>query len=295
MRETQLEKVEMENNIITHIIANQKGKSIRIKADATIDCSGNAIVSQLSGLETIHEDVYQAASQIFRVAGVDSDNEFSLNMAIKRAVLRKIKDQQWPGSYSSLSIVPGSLRNKKADLKFTLPETITDDEETNKRIAENAHDRVKELYEVVKVQVDSLHHSTIEMVFPKPGIRVLQRSKGKYILTEQDILIGKKFEDSIATGTWPIEEWDNEGQLNMKYFPLNKTYAIPAGCLISDGIDNLFFGGKNISATARAIASARVMGTGLQTGYAAGKIACGKNEEERSNIIAALYNELDKF
>jgi hypothetical protein len=133
------------------------------------------------------------------------------------------------------------------------------------------------------------------MIFPKPGIRVLQRSKGKYVLTEEDILVCMKFEDSVATGTWPIEEWDNDGKLSMKYFPLNKSYSIPARCLMSDEVTNLFFGGKNISATARAIASARVMGTGLQTGYAAGKIACGKNEEERNNIIASLYNELDKF
>jgi flavin-dependent dehydrogenase len=150
-RETQLEKVEMEGNAIRHLIANQNGKLFRIATDAVVDCSGNATVSRLAGLETIHEDVYQAASQIFRVAGVDSDNEFSLNMAIKRATLKKIKDQQWPASYSSLSVVPGSLRDKKADLKFTLPEKITDDEAENKKIGESAHGRVTALYEVINI------------------------------------------------------------------------------------------------------------------------------------------------
>jgi hypothetical protein len=295
LSETTLEKIQREETHITGFSANQNGKTFQITVDAVIDCSGNAVVSQLAGLHTLHEDSYQAASQIFRIKDVASENEYSLNMAIKRTVIKKIKDNQWPSSYSSLSIIPGSLRNTKADLKFTLPETITDNEEANQQIGELARKRAEELFEVIKEEVESLHNASIEIIFPKPGIRVLKRSAGKYVLTEDDVLKCKKFDDSIATGTWPIEEWDNDGKLHLKFFPLNKSYSIPAGCLISDKLDNLFFAGKNISATARAIASARVMGTGLQTGYAAGKIACGKTEEERNQIIASLYNELDKF
>jgi glycine/D-amino acid oxidase-like deaminating enzyme len=295
LRDAQLEKVVKENNIIGRFTANQNGKLYYIEANAVVDCSGSAAVSQLAKLETIHEDFYQAASQIFRLRGVESENEFSLNMALKRTALRKVKDEQWPMSYNSLSIVPGSLRDKRVDIKFTLPEAITDDDERNEQIGEYARDRVQDLFEVIRREVESLGHSSIEMIFPKPGIRVLKRSKGKYILTEDDILKCRKFDDSVATGTWPIEEWDNEGKLHMKFFPLNKSYSLPAGCLISDQVDNLYFAGKNISATTRAIASARVMGTGLQTGYAAGKLACSTTIEERNSIIASLYNELDKF
>jgi len=45
---------------------------------------------------------------------------------------------------------------------------------------------------------------------------------------------------------------------------------------ISPAIENLFFGGRIISATDGAIASARVMGICLQTGYAAGKLAAAQ-------------------
>lgn len=59
----------------------------------------------------------------------------------------------------------------------------------------------------------------------------------------------------------------------MRYFHIDDYYQIPAGCLQSNCIDNLFFAGRNISATDAAIASARVMGICLQTGYAAGCLA----------------------
>jgi hypothetical protein len=54
----------------------------------------------------------------------------------------------------------------------------------------------------------------------------------------------------------------------------------------------LYFAGKNISATTKAIASARVMGTCLQTGYAAGKIATCETSDEQKEMIALLNKEL---
>ena len=59
----------------------------------------------------------------------------------------------------------------------------------------------------------------------------------------------------------------------MRYFDFEDHYQVPAGCLQSASIENLFMAGRNISATDEAIASARVMGICLQTGFAAGCMA----------------------
>jgi glycine/D-amino acid oxidase-like deaminating enzyme len=289
---TEVDSIHIEGRSISHLTATHSKINVRINCQAVIDCSGNAIVSQLSGIETIKEDSYQAASQVFRVAGAQSVDEFALTMGIKRAVLKRTRELHWPSSYNSLSIVPGSLRNNTVDLKLTLPETITDHAAENVKTGIEAHKRVVEIFQVIKHDIPSLQNASIEKIFPQPGIRVLQRSKGKYILTEEDIMTSKKFDDGIAIGTWPIEEWKNDGQLVMSYFPMESTYSIPSGCLMSPVLDNLFFAGKNISATSRAIASARVMGTGLQTGYAAGKLSCAKNAEDRDHITASLHHEL---
>jgi predicted flavoprotein YhiN len=55
--------------------------------------------------------------------------------------------------------------------------------------------------------------------------------------------------------------------------PEHAHYEIPARCLQSAPIQNLFMAGKTISADVDAIASARVMGCCLATGAAAGKLA----------------------
>jgi hypothetical protein len=67
---------------------------------------------------------------------------------------------------------------------------------------------------------------------------------------------------------------------------------VPAGCLRVAGVDGLFVAGRAISATERAVASARVIGTCLGTGYAAGRLAAahalGRSADE---AIAAVREE----
>jgi len=105
------------------------------------------------------------------------------------------------------------------------------------------------------------------------GIRTGRRPEGKYTLTETDVKGCRKFDDGIANGSWAIEYWGSDNKLKMEYFAEDDYYQIPKGCLMSAKFDNLFYAGKNISATEKAIASARVIGTCLQTGWAAGKLA----------------------
>jgi len=78
----------------------------------------------------------------------------------------------------------------------------------------------------------------------------------------------------------------------MRYFKLDDYYQVPADCLQSNSIDNLFFAGRNISATDGAIASARVMGICLQTGYAAGCLAAATGPHlSLKDAVKELQNE----
>jgi hypothetical protein len=106
------------------------------------------------------------------------------------------------------------------------------------------------------------------------------------------VLSCKKFENAIANCSWPIEIWEQNRRVNMRYFNLDDHYQIPADCLQSNSINNLFFAGRNISATDGAIASARVMGICLQTGYAAGCLAAATALDHSINeTIRQIQNE----
>ncbi len=115
-----------------------------------------------------------------------------------------------------------------------------------------------------------------------PGKRESRRIRGDYVLKEQDLLEGRIFEDAIAYGGWPIdmhmpERFTSIGkkleQTEDIGMQLDDIYTIPYGTLYSVNVENLMMGGRLISASHRAHASSRVMGTCAVASQATGLAA----------------------
>jgi len=113
------------------------------------------------------------------------------------------------------------------------------------------------------------------------GVRESRRVIGRYDLTREDVLSGRQFVDGVARASWPIELWD-DGHLGPTYEWLEdgRSYDIPLRSLESRDFDNLFVAGRCISATHEALGSARVIGTCLATGEAAGIAAAHRAGSE---------------
>ncbi|MCK5155403.1 MAG: FAD-dependent oxidoreductase [Spirochaetales bacterium] len=111
-----------------------------------------------------------------------------------------------------------------------------------------------------------------------PGKRESRRFVGDHILTQNDIEAeGRHFNDIIAYGGWTMDDHFPEGFYREKagtiFHPAPSPYGIPYRCLYSVNIENLFFAGRNISATHAAMSSTRVMATCSILGQAAGTAA----------------------
>ena len=110
-----------------------------------------------------------------------------------------------------------------------------------------------------------------------PGKRESRRMVGPYILNQRDVLSGGHFNDVVAYGGWGLDDHDPRGF----YFsgsathidPVKAIYGIPYRCLYSVNVQNLFFAGRNISATHAAMSSSRVMMTCAILGQAVGAAA----------------------
>ena len=108
------------------------------------------------------------------------------------------------------------------------------------------------------------------------GKRESRRSLGPYILTQQDVLTGRYFEDAVATTDWGIDlHYETDVSYRSKYTNYGKSpnAFIPYRCLFSRNVPNLFLAGRNISVTHAGLGSPRVMNTigqfGVVIGYAA--------------------------
>lgn len=110
---------------------------------------------------------------------------------------------------------------------------------------------------------------------PNFGTRESRHINSRYQLTEDDIVTGRSFDDTVAVGAWYMEWHDGSKEDWPIVFkaPPNGTYEIPLGCLHSTDTPNLFCAGRCADGDQAASSAIRVMGTALATGQAAGVAA----------------------
>lgn len=121
-------------------------------------------------------------------------------------------------------------------------------------------------------------HWALDWIGAIPGKRESRRFLGSHVLTEADLMSGRVFEDQVAYGGWWIDLHPPLGIDSPEEHPcvhhrLPHLYSIPLRALHSRNVGNLFFAGRNISATHVAFASTRVMATCAVMGQAVGTAA----------------------
>jgi hypothetical protein len=125
---------------------------------------------------------------------------------------------------------------------------------------------------------------TLEWVGTIPGKRESRRFEGLYMIKQQDLVQQARFDDAVSFGGWAVDLHPSDGVYDSKpgctQYHSKGIYQIPLSTMISKNINNLFLGGRLISATHVAFGSTRVMATTALSGQAVGYGAaqCIKNK-----------------
>ena len=130
---------------------------------------------------------------------------------------------------------------------------------------------------------------------PHLGVRESRRITGDYLLTGEDVLSGRHFEDGIARGAYPSDIHTPDGGLVHRHIRDGRDYHIPYRCLLPVGLDNILVAGRPISSDRIAHGSLRVMAQCMAIGQAAGTAAAlsvKKGTTARKLPIADLLSAL---
>ena len=108
--------------------------------------------------------------------------------------------------------------------------------------------------------------------------RESRRFVGDYVLTQNDCMVGRDFEDTVSHTGWPIDLHNPKGIYSGKegpffsntHIPLTK---VPFRCLYSVNINNLLFAGRCASITHIALGTCRLENTIACEGQAVGTAA----------------------
>ncbi len=251
---------------------------LELTARAVVDTTGDAVVAHHAGAatETTPPAERQLPSLVFVLQQVDSE---ALRGASRVALLRALATAEQggllPKGASNLTLGP-SLQPGEVICKLTLS-GITGELPASRdflTVAEQeGRKRALAVAEFLKT-LPPFARAFVSHAAPQVGVRESRRVIGRYQLSREDVLGGRKFEDGVARASWPIELWE-EGRLGAAYEYLEdgQTYDIPLRCLQARDVENLLVAGRCMSASHEALGSARVIGTCLATGEAVGMAA----------------------
>ncbi|MFZ2657323.1 MAG: FAD-dependent oxidoreductase [Victivallales bacterium] len=136
-------------------------------------------------------------------------------------------------------------------------------------------------------RVPGFEGAVLSSVASRLGVRETGRIVGDYTLSQDEVVSGKKHISGIGQGAHHVDI-HGAGTAQVR-IPIKdgRTYDIPFGCLLPAGLKNVIAAGRCISSDRGANGSARVMGTCMVTGQAAGlaaALAVGSKMENMREI-----------
>ncbi len=262
---TSITSVIREGNTITAVVLDSSGKVVVVEPRFVIDCTGDGAVLQMADVPRLEPTPGQCqmAGFTMRVTGLVEVDDM-LSIAVPYHLARGVRRGTLPPHLKFTTFTPGTTTGE-GFCKLGLPPII--DDSRNERALADA-DRVHRfLSGALPAFRDSRISETSPYVLDREGPRLL----GEYVLTEEDVVSGGKFPDSVVRNAWPIEFWHPEKGPRYRHLAAGQDcYEIPVRCLRSSHVRNLLCAGRCISVSSRALGSTRVMGACMALGEAAG-------------------------
>lgn len=268
-------EVRTESSRIAEVHALAWNEPLTIRPSAVVDCTGEATVAALAGVDSENGATDQAPALVFVLENADPTLPQRGLLEVRRELRRAVESGALPAVCERLALVPGTGANGRLALKLSLlpaqPDwplwrQVTDWERQSRAL-------LVPLTNFLTQNVAALRNARLVSVAPQMGVRSGRRILGRARLMDADVLDAKKSPHGIARGCWPMERWTASPRPEMKYFAERDFYDIPLDCLRARELENVFVAGRCLSAETGAMTSARVIGTSLATGWAAGTAA----------------------
>jgi len=301
-----------DGRIIGLVLANKSGRTL-VSADVFIDCSGDGDIAARAGApweKGGEGGLFQPVTMMFRMQGVETgplldfvvDAPDNVGLGESPAIAhlskaecaRRLREQNVPSVFFDgqkpfiaeaiargdlhpcgiLAVCPVSTARKEVSLNTTrIANLDATDPDALSRALPLLIEQVWTCVRFLQRHVPGFENAAFSGLAPRIGIRETRRIMGQEVLTGEDVLSGRKRSDGIGKGAHELDV-HGAGQVHRREMIKDGgSYDIPFGCLVPRGLHNVLVAGRCLSATREAHGSARVMGTCMSMGQAAGTAA----------------------
>ncbi|MEF2244747.1 FAD-dependent oxidoreductase [Paenibacillus sp. IITD108] len=298
----------IENNCVAGIVVGNKSGRILIRAEVTIDATGDGDIAYRSNAPFESGNPYnngknQAMSMRFHmgnvslpkvadyirsIGGICADYPFmhaasvwGSHMPLEPVLQQAVDDgilKPSDGEYFQFFSVPG----RPGELAFNCPRITGNVDGTNifhlTEAVLQGRDIILRLEQFLKRYIPGFEQAYIVLTSQMVGVRESRRIMGEYTLTEKDVCTGAKFTDAIARSCYPIDVHnpnrdENGSPDDFRHLPEGQFCEIPYRCLVPKKIDSLLVAGRCISADFYAQSAIRIESNCRALGEAAGTAA----------------------
>ncbi|GAB3596456.1 FAD-dependent oxidoreductase [Microbacterium tumbae] len=302
--------VVVEGNTVCGVeVTNKSGKRL-YTAKVVVDATGDGDVAALAGAEhTVGNEhgVSQPSTLMFDMANVDTrrlkeymdshlDNfEWASEMVALQPFAEELQQEHFVGQ-GFLDLVGEGLESGELYLgrdsilflttthpgliHFNSTRIAGIDGRSAESLTEGEIDgrkQVMSLAAYIVKHVPGFENAYLAGTGTQVGIRESRHITGEYVITGEDVLHGRKFDDVVARGYFPIDIHNLKGKEGYAgggvWTDPEDSYDIPMRTLIPIRLDGLVMAGRAISATHEAHGSLRTQGGAMGIGHAAGALA----------------------
>lgn len=277
--------VVVEHGAVVGVVLETKSGAVWVRARTVVDATADAEVAWRAGaaleMPSSRRRV-QPLTATFRVGGVapESVTTADLHAAMREAAASGAYTLPRREGSVHRTTIPGSLHTNLTRVSGVDP---TDPWQLSAAETEGRR-QVGEYLRFLKDRVPAFHDSYLLGVGTWIGVRETRRLLGRYVLTREDVLAARRFDDEIALCGAPLEDHDGGDRTIWEYIggngPTGATYGVPLRCLLPVDVPGLIVAGRCLSATHDAHASVRSIAQCIATGEAAGVAASLAASEE---------------
>jgi ribulose 1,5-bisphosphate synthetase/thiazole synthase len=281
--------VRTEGNAIRSVEIATKSGILSLEASIFIDSTGDADLAAFAGAEIEkgrpEDGLSQPMTLNFRMARVDRERVPSRQEITDLYIAAKERDElQCPREN-----VLWFFTTEPDVIHFNTTRVVMKDATDPWQMSEaeiEARRQTWQIAQFLRREVPGFENAYLAHTAPQIGVRESRRVMGEYVLTADDCLAARKFDDCITRGSYSVDIHNPAGTGTViKRIPPGEWYDIPFRCLIPKGFKNLLIGGRSISCTHEAHSAIRVMpivfGIGQAAGVAAAMCADASSDPRR--------------
>lgn len=298
------------NGAVTAVVVSNKSGLSAFGANVFVDCTGDGDIAAWAGAEFQKGDergVMQPATHCFFLTNID-EYAFRCGPALhggtESIAARMQRSGKYPfimdGHLCASATGPGTIGFNAGhiwDIDGTAPWSVSKAMAEGRAIARQFRDALAELH-------PAFANAFLACTAPLMGIRETRRIIGDYVLSIEDYLARRSFDDEICRNAYPIDVHSNkteaalvkDGRMDIwhrcEHYKKGESHGIPYRCLTPRGLKNILTAGRAISCDRLTHGSVRVMPVCLCTGEAAGIAAAMAAAAEAHDAHAVAPSEL---